>query len=746
MKVRQLQWVVVLMVIGGCCLSAGAKVLYRFDFQPQGYSPEPGYIHVDETMMYNAGTGYGLIDADPCDAAIISKMQAGSNSQLANGMIVMKSNDDSFALDLPNGDYYVTFATGDTWYNQLQRPIIEGVYYRMDSGVINPAGTPLKLLDTWQDDWNIGPIPTDREGSYGNIRTYGALGGAAELLYFDRHLVTITDGQLNVGNGGSQTNKPINFLIVEDDTVVEPLTEALRFDFQPVGSTPEEGYIHIDETTMYNPFVGYGLIDADPCDDPIVSHMRAHTNSIKAGGVIALRSGDAFAVDLPDGEYLVTYGCGDVAYNQQQRPIVEDTWYKFSESYGGYILPVGAPLYLVDVWEDNWNETYPVPVDRSLAYGNIRTYGYNTEGTDVAEILVIKQELVVIVDGQLNVGGGGNQSVKPINFLEIVPNTCEGMLEIGAIEKLDGDLDADCYVDLYDLNTLAGKWLGCTLPEQAGCELVELGSPPYYIAEATVTVDGSLDDWSDAVWRDLDQVYYGTPSDISSAQFALKWNGDEDKIYAAVVVEDANHVFENFPVNWNTSDRIEVYAQGDANGGTAWGSDGSEYFDKAQQYAVGLPLTPGNEWAYWGNGAGIMQIQVDFEYGVSLDGSELTYEVGVPMFVWYGGRSGVPTIPMELVAGNTVGFDIVADSKRSDGGFGMLSENMMTGKYYDAGMFQQYQLVSTWPADGCGLWGFLPMDTSGPDGVPDCVVDIFDLIPVAMDWLQCVDPADPGCL
>ena len=199
--------------------------IWKFDFQPTGYSAEPGYIHVDETMMYNAGTGYGLIDADSGDAAIYSKMRAGSNSQLANGMLVLGSNDDSFALDLPNGDYYVTYATGDTWYNQLQRPIIEGVYHRMDSGVINPVGTPLKLLDTWQDDWNIGPIPTDRENSYGNIRTYGALGGAAELLYFDRHLVTITDGQLNVGNGGSQAGKPMNFLIVE--TVPEPASIAL---------------------------------------------------------------------------------------------------------------------------------------------------------------------------------------------------------------------------------------------------------------------------------------------------------------------------------------------------------------------------------------------------------------------------------------------------------------------------------------------------------------------------------------
>ena len=44
-------------------------------------------------------------------------------------------------------------------------------------------------------------------------------------------------------------------------------------------------------------------------------------------------------------------------------------------------------------------------------------------------------------------------------------------------------------------------------------------------------------------------TYFGDPCDIGpdpcDAMFALKWNADEDKIYALVIVQDAqDHVFE----------------------------------------------------------------------------------------------------------------------------------------------------------------------------------------------------------
>ena len=44
-------------------------------------------------------------------------------------------------------------------------------------------------------------------------------------------------------------------------------------------------------------------------------------------------------------------------------------------------------------------------------------------------------------------------------------------------------------------------------------------------------------------------------------------------------------------------------------------------------------------------------------------------------------------------------------------------------------------------ADGLGL----TMDVSGPDGIPDCRVDIYDLAELAVDWLRCNDPVDITC-
>jgi hypothetical protein len=46
----------------------------------------------------------------------------------------------------------------------------------------------------------------------------------------------------------------------------------------------------------------------------------------------------------------------------------------------------------------------------------------------------------------------------------------------------------------------------------------------------------------------------------------------------------------------------------------------------------------------------------------------------------------------------------------------------------------------------CGLWGFHPMDFTGPAGVPDCVVNLFDYAEFALAWLQCTQPYEPGCV
>jgi hypothetical protein len=44
-------------------------------------------------------------------------------------------------------------------------------------------------------------------------------------------------------------------------------------------------------------------------------------------------------------------------------------------------------------------------------------------------------------------------------------------------------------------------------------------------------------------------------------------------------------------------------------------------------------------------------------------------------------------------------------------------------------------------ADGLGIGA----DLSGPEGVSDCRVDIYDFAAMASDWLRCNDPTDATC-
>jgi len=336
-------------------------------------------------------------------------------------------------------------------------------------------------------------------------------------------------------------------------------------------------------------------------------------------------------------------------------------------------------------------------------------------------------------------------------------------------EHLDIDLNGpdgipDCYVDLYDFDSIANQWGQCTDPQLSGCVDLRIPGVLQALPKGTVTVNGDLSEWADAEWHQLDKIYYGDPCDIpdepNNAMFALKWDGDTDKVYAAIVVNDTDHVFESTPSWWDTSDRVEVYAQGDPNGGIAWGaSDPAKIypFDKAQQYVLG-PTGTDSEWAFFGNGTAIPGVNdpclADFDYAASVGVTQIVYEVGAKMFIWFGGRSGEATVVRQLAHGGQVGFDIVVDTRYGSipvsdpnysDDFGMRSANTDTGKYHDALMFQKWILIDPALPPACGDWGYLGADVSGPSDVPDCAVDLFDLRELVSMWLHCTDPGNPDC-
>ena len=239
----------------------------------------------------------------------------------------------------------------------------------------------------------------------------------------------------------------------------------------------------------------------------------------------------------------------------------------------------------------------------------------------------------------------------------------------------------------------------------------------------------------------------GSPNDVTNAQFALLWNEGTDKVYAAVTVTDMDHIFETSPWNWNSSDRLEIYMQGDPNGNGEWEwATGDAYYDKAQQYVIGPPETGTSPWSFFGNGeyipSGSLPGSANFERALSFDGDTITYEVGVQAFIWFGGVSGATTTQAALSAGYEVGFDVIADTRYNNAtygnDFGMLSENLMTGKWHSADAFQRWLLVQT--ATDCGVWSYYTADFN-----KDCSVDLSDFQDFATDWLYCNDPVNINC-
>jgi hypothetical protein len=373
-----------------------------------------------------------------------------------------------------------------------------------------------------------------------------------------------------------------------------------------------------------------------------------------------------------------------------------------------------------------------------------------------------------LVEGEFNpedgryvvVRGGGNGSGDPILttrnpqkpfelystvgfHIVQVPEYAEYCGMFGTV-FLDGDVSGaadqpDCYVNAHDVVKVADQWLECTDPAQADC--VQASSEPSMkIAKTsqTITVNGNLDDWSGPIeWISLDEVYDGNPQDITDAKFAVRWDDSTSKVYLAVEVIDTDHQLETDPCDWNTSDRIEIYVQGDPNDQTGWGATGSGCFDVAQQYIVGH--TPSNgTWGLWADRTTVGG-DAGFQAATTRVSTKITYEAAVTPFNYYAGICGGTTDPTTLVAGHVLRFDVIADTK-STNDFGMLSENTDSPKHDDTSTFAEYTLVD---ALQCGDLGYLAADAHGATG--DCHVNLIDFSVVAGQWMWCSDPPVTAC-
>jgi hypothetical protein len=138
------------------------------------------------------------------------------------------------------------------------------------------------------------------------------------------------------------------------------------------------------------------------------------------------------------------------------------------------------------------------------------------------------------------------------------------------------------------------------------------------------------------------------------------------------------------------------------------------------------PNQSGGSWLSWALGE-VLEEDVGLEYAVTVNGDQIVHEAGVLMFGNYAGFSGGDTIITELAVGKVVGFDVLASSRWGADGFGMLSENLMTGKHEDTAQFARYTLVEQ-----------LSRSPYGPDAADldkSGVVDCSDLALLADNWL-----------
>ncbi len=267
------------------------------------------------------------------------------------------------------------------------------------------------------------------------------------------------------------------------------------------------------------------------------------------------------------------------------------------------------------------------------------------------------------------------------------------------------DFNADLETNMKDFVLMAQNWNG---------------RPAFAIQEDVVQVDGNLSEWRQGTqWNPLNEIYFGEPIDLDQAEYAVKWCRDTNKIYVAVRVQDFDHQFIDSYTNWDASDRIELYTQGNNRGGQGWYG----IYDKAQQYMVG-PNNLGGFWATWALGDGIEE-NLSFDFSVNIRGDEIVYEVGLPLFEDYGGFKNQPTFETELVSGRIIRFDVIANSRRKNG-FGMRSENLKTSKHKNADQFSKYILAN---GSDCGDYSVVDLDD-------DCLLTNQDVNQVLSGWLE----------
>lgn len=248
-----------------------------------------------------------------------------------------------------------------------------------------------------------------------------------------------------------------------------------RFDFQPAYRNYSDSamdsrmtmpdYNHVDQFTLYTAERGYGFKVTNPANMFARRRSSSLTNDIRAIDFVSCydKNYDHFAIDLPNGQYIVTFAGGDMEYNTWCRFKIENTVYGLAN---GLVMPENAPLYIFDVGENY--QIYDIPANREGSGNAIQCYGYDPFLPE-REVLYLQRCRVTVQDGQLNIAN--NSTSQPYyNWLEIAPapfESCQSIVDAGF--NYSADINDDCYINFKDFALFVDSWLTCNNPADANC-------------------------------------------------------------------------------------------------------------------------------------------------------------------------------------------------------------------------------------------------------------------------------------
>ena len=233
-----------------------------FDFGTSDSPVEAGYTRVSSATVYSAYAGYGW--GSPVD---LNSRDRSMPDYLGRDF-VFSSAENTFNVDVTNGDYMVTVVIGDQNFSHDKIDVY--------------AETVLKINDLT------------------------AFPGAFQQVSFK---VTVEDSQFNLriqDDGGEDANWVLNALSI---VAALPLPTEAAFDFGASESPVEPDYTQVTSSTAYSSSLGFGWSSTAGLD----SRDRSSPDALRKDFVFG-SSDHTFYVDLANGEYLVTVVIGDQSY------------------------------------------------------------------------------------------------------------------------------------------------------------------------------------------------------------------------------------------------------------------------------------------------------------------------------------------------------------------------------------------------------------------------------------------------